>query len=72
MSIAHLSARSVNIVNKFSEISAIAQLHKFDLFAFLETWLNSAISMPIITLLIPPRLILMLVFVFQKATIYLS
>ena len=41
MSVAHLNARSLNISDKFSEISAIAFLHKFDLFAFSETWLNS-------------------------------
>ena len=44
MSIAHLNARSLNIVDKFSEISAIAELHKFDLLAFSETWLFLDIS----------------------------
>jgi hypothetical protein len=44
MSIAHLNAGSLNIVDKFSEISAIAEQHKFDLLAFSETWLNSTIS----------------------------
>ena len=44
MSIAHLNAGSLNIVDKFSEISAIAEQHKFDLLAFSETWLNSPIS----------------------------
>jgi hypothetical protein len=44
MSIAHLNAISLNIVDKFSEISAIAELHKFGLLAFSETWLNSTIS----------------------------
>jgi hypothetical protein len=40
LSIAHLNARSLNICDKISEISVIAFQHKFDLFAFSETWLN--------------------------------
>ena len=39
MSVAHLIARSLNIVDKFCEISAIAE---FQLFAFSETWLKSS------------------------------
>jgi hypothetical protein len=51
MSVAHLNARSLNISDKFSEISAIAFLHKFDLFAFSETWLNP--NIPDDSILIP-------------------
>ena len=49
--IAHLNARSLNISDKLSEISAIAFLHKFDIFAFSETWLNS--NIPNDSILIP-------------------
>ena len=51
MSVAHLNAISLNISDKFSEISAIAFLHKFDLFAFSETWLNP--NIPDDSILIP-------------------
>jgi hypothetical protein len=44
MSIAHLNARSLNIADKFNEILATAFIHKFDLFAFSETWLNPNID----------------------------
>lgn len=44
LSLAHLNARSLNISDKLSEISAIASFHKYDLFAFSETWLNANIS----------------------------
>ena len=50
-SVAHLNARSLNISDKLSEISAIAFLHKFDIFAFSETWLNS--NIPNDSILIP-------------------
>lgn len=51
ISVAHLHARSLNISDKLSEISAIAFLHKFDVFAFSETWLNS--NIPNNSILIP-------------------
>ena len=43
MSVVHLNGRSLSVVGKFCAISAIADLRKFDLFAFSETWLNSTI-----------------------------
>jgi hypothetical protein len=44
MSIAHLNARSLNIVDKFNKILATAFIHKFYIFAFSETWLNANID----------------------------
>lgn len=44
MSIAHLNVRSLSIADKFNEILAIASIHKFDLFAFSETWLHANID----------------------------
>ena len=41
LSVAHLNARSLNADDKFREISVLASLHGFDLFAFSETWLTS-------------------------------
>ena len=38
-----LPESAVSVVDKFCETSAIADLRKFDLFAFSETWLNSTI-----------------------------
>jgi hypothetical protein len=49
MSIAHLNARSLNIADKFNEILATAFIHKFDLFAFSETWLNANIDSNLIS-----------------------
>ena len=43
-SIAHLNVRSLNVNDKLSEISVLASLHGFDVFAFSETWLNSSVS----------------------------
>ena len=43
LSVAYLKARSLNVDGKFREISVLASLHEFDLFAFLETWLTSSI-----------------------------
>ena len=42
--LAHLNARSLCIPDKFSEISALVSLHKFDVFGVSETWLNANIS----------------------------
>lgn len=44
LSLAHLNARSLNISDKFSEISALILLHNFDIFGVSETWLNHKIS----------------------------
>ena len=43
-SLAHLNVRSLNVVDKLSEISALTFLHGFDVIAFSETWLNSGIA----------------------------
>ena len=43
-SIAHLNARSLNVSDKLSEISVLASLYGFDVFAFSETWLNFSIA----------------------------
>ena len=43
LSVAHLNARSLNIDDKFREISVLASLHGFDLFEFSEIWLSSSI-----------------------------
>jgi hypothetical protein len=42
--LAHLNARSLCIPDKFSEISALVSLHKFDVLGVSETWLNANIS----------------------------
>ena len=44
LSLAHLNACSLNISDKFSEISALILLHNFDIFGVSETWLNHKIS----------------------------
>ena len=43
-SIAHFNVRSLNVNDKLSEISVLACLYGFDVFAFFETWLNSSYS----------------------------
>ena len=43
-SIAHFNVRSLNVNDKLSEISVLACLYGFDVFAFFETWLNSSVS----------------------------
>ena len=44
LSIVHLNVRSLNVNDKLSEISVLACLHGFEVFAFSETWLNSSVS----------------------------
>ena len=36
-SLAHLNVRSLKVIDKLSEISALTSLHGFDVFAFSET-----------------------------------
>ena len=43
-STAHLNARSLNVSDKLSEISVLASLYGFDVFAFSEAWLNFSIA----------------------------
>ena len=43
LSIVHLNVRSLNVNDKLSEISVLACLHGFEVFAFSETWLNSSV-----------------------------
>ena len=41
-SIAHVNAGKLTVHDKLSEISVLASMYGFDVFTFLETWLNSS------------------------------
>ena len=43
-SIAHLNTRSLNVSEKPGEISVLASVYGFDVFAYSETWLNFSMS----------------------------
>ena len=44
LNIGHIDARSLNVEDKFDEISSLVIEHKLDIFAVSETWLNPSIS----------------------------
>ena len=44
MKFGHLNAKSLNVGDKFEEISLLVKGNEFDVFSVTETWLNDRVS----------------------------